>query len=771
MDKYIPKPIDTSDIEIEKSLVDLQEQLSRNIHEVWSKGRLDDGWLYGSKRDDVKKEHPCLVSYDELSEIEKDYDRNSALETLKFILKLGYIITPPNTVVLPENEQSIVNQQLNSILSSKLLLPDLISLWREHNQTIWKSEPNIYYQLGLCFLKAGEPLLAYDVFSEGLECLPDSEYVSSTYQNLYMHMSQQQALALAETGAVNEASIILKELTEISKDVDSATLGLLGRTYKEMGLSEGIKVDERKEYLKSSFNSYFTAYEVALKNRNNNNAFYNGINAATIALFLGETTKSIEIANHVTKVCTQVIADCERDAIEVMYWVYATLGEAALLLNNIESAKSFYETAILKIGNDMRGKNSMHKQVEKILSFKNIEFDIFDEIFKKPTVIVFSGHMIDSSELKAPRFPANAENFVRKEIKNELAKYDVCIAYSSAACGADILFLEEIVNKGGEINIVLPHDIENFKKHSVNTVSGGDWSERFDILLAKASRVIILSQYNDEVNEPAYDFTNRFVLGGAIARAKVINSEVEYVSIWNGVESNNIGGTASVINLWSGKNKSITVIHPVSGTRVINPDKNKLQSSLVKCKTYSYGTDVSYYNFLPLLFADVKGYSKLNEKQLVTFSTVFLKYISQVFEKYNKGVFIKRTQGDGLFVVFNLINIAAECANEIKDIIAATQWQDYGLPEYLTIRISLDAGPVYSYIEPVTKNLELCGDYVNRAARMEPITPPGYIYASETFTAMANVEELGEFNFAYSGQVVLPKGHGIIPAYHMYKKH
>ncbi len=772
MEKYIPKSVDTSGIELEKSLIDLQEQLSRNIHEVWSQERLDNGWVYGGRRDDVNKQHPCLVPYDELSENDKKYDRNSVLETLKLTLKLGYTITAPNTVILSEHEKLVVDHQLNSILDCSLLLPELISLWREHNYTSWQSEPNIYYQLGLCFLKSSEPLLAYDVFSEGLECFLDPVNLTDVNQRLYIHINQQQALALAETGAVKEASIILNNLYAISKEVDSATLGLLGRTYKEMALSEGVNGKEKKEYLKKSFECYFTAFETSLKNKNKNknNAYYNGINAATIALLQGEAEQSIKIANQVTTICNQIIDESERNSIDVMYWVYATLGEAALLLGDIESAKSFYQSAIVKVGKDMRGKNSMHKQVEKILSFKNIEFDMFDELFKKPRVIVFSGHMIDVPGVKVARFPANRENFVRNEIKNQLSKYEDCIAYSSAACGSDILFLEEVVSKGGEINIILPHDIERFKKHSVNTVLEGNWGDRFDVLLNKASRVVILSQYNDVTNEPAYDFTNRFVLGIAVARAKVINSEVEYLSIWNGVTNNNIGGTSSVIDLWSRENPSITVIDPVNGVREITLHENKFLPSLIECKLSSYGTDVGYYNFLPLLFADVKGYSKLNEKQLVTFSTVFLKYISEVFEKYNEGILIKRTQGDGLFIVFNSLNIAAECANEIKNIIVATQWQEYGLPEDLTIRISLDAGPVYSYIEPVTKNLELCGDYVNRAARMEPITPPGYIYASETFTAMANVEKLSDFNFAYAGQVVLPKGHGIIPAYHMYKK-
>ena len=89
---YIPKPIDTSDVVLEESIVALSEQLAKNTHEVWAEGRINDGWEYGEERDDAKKLHPCLVEYEKLSESEKDYDRRTATETLKLIIKLGYKI-------------------------------------------------------------------------------------------------------------------------------------------------------------------------------------------------------------------------------------------------------------------------------------------------------------------------------------------------------------------------------------------------------------------------------------------------------------------------------------------------------------------------------------------------------------------------------------------------------------------------------------------------------------------------------------------------------
>ncbi len=90
---YKPKPIDTTDIVLTDDLLALIEQIAANVHDVWAKGRMDEGWVYGEVKDAEKKVSPCLISYDELPESEKEYDRNTAIETLKLITKLGYEIS------------------------------------------------------------------------------------------------------------------------------------------------------------------------------------------------------------------------------------------------------------------------------------------------------------------------------------------------------------------------------------------------------------------------------------------------------------------------------------------------------------------------------------------------------------------------------------------------------------------------------------------------------------------------------------------------------
>lgn len=92
MSSYQPKPIDTSDVKLTDDLYELTEKIAENVHEVWALGRKKEGWKYGHERNDKLKITPCLVPYSELSDSEKEYDRNTAMETLKLIVKLGYQI-------------------------------------------------------------------------------------------------------------------------------------------------------------------------------------------------------------------------------------------------------------------------------------------------------------------------------------------------------------------------------------------------------------------------------------------------------------------------------------------------------------------------------------------------------------------------------------------------------------------------------------------------------------------------------------------------------
>lgn len=95
--EYTPTPIDTRGIELSPELLELTEKLAENVHEQWARKRMDEGWQYGPYRDDIQKLNPCIAPYDELPESEKAYDRETAMETIKVLLKLGYTICKEKT--------------------------------------------------------------------------------------------------------------------------------------------------------------------------------------------------------------------------------------------------------------------------------------------------------------------------------------------------------------------------------------------------------------------------------------------------------------------------------------------------------------------------------------------------------------------------------------------------------------------------------------------------------------------------------------------------
>lgn len=89
---YKPKPINTSNVILSEDLLALTERIAENVHDVWAKNRIAEGWTYGPEKDGIKKTTPLLVPYKDLPESEKKYDRDSALESIRLIIKMGYTI-------------------------------------------------------------------------------------------------------------------------------------------------------------------------------------------------------------------------------------------------------------------------------------------------------------------------------------------------------------------------------------------------------------------------------------------------------------------------------------------------------------------------------------------------------------------------------------------------------------------------------------------------------------------------------------------------------
>ncbi len=68
------------------------ERLTWAAHTVWMEGKLRDGWKYGLVIDKENKIYSCIVPYDQLSEADKESDRDMIRSIPKILSAAEYKI-------------------------------------------------------------------------------------------------------------------------------------------------------------------------------------------------------------------------------------------------------------------------------------------------------------------------------------------------------------------------------------------------------------------------------------------------------------------------------------------------------------------------------------------------------------------------------------------------------------------------------------------------------------------------------------------------------
>lgn len=743
---YNPKPRDTSLVRLDAALAELTEQLAENVHDSWAEQRLTEGWRYGPLRNDVSKEHPNLVPYEELPENEREYDRRSALETIRMLLALGYRIQSPDpkpgSATAGGSRASEVLEQLSSMLSRGPRLQELVATWNGRNNEVWMSSEPLFRLLAEALLMIGEPLFAYDVANQGLEHFPSSA-----------RLRQFMGLALARSGASEAASTILMSLYREGHR-DEETLGLLARTYKDLA-EEAADSEKKLSHLECAKDFYSKAYEL-------NHGFWSGVNAATMALLVGERLYASKLAQEVRTLCIEDLKRLKK-AKEDPYWVLATLGEAALIMGQWGEAEDWYSQAA-EVGRKRYGDlHSSLRNARLLMARLNASSSRIEECFRLPAVVVFAGHVMDQPDRRTPRFPVDLEPRVYCEIQQHLHNLDAGFGYSSAACGSDILFCEAILEKDGELHIVLPFEKSQFIETSVDQSPG--WKVRFERVLERAADVVVASESRIEGDDISYEYSNRLLYGLARSRAEQLETTLKPLAVWDGEPGEACGGTASAIELWRATGNEVQIIDPAALLRNEHP---KAEGRIQPAEQVQEPSLIATQDFAPqiraLLFADAVGFSSLSETEVPLFVHHFLGLVGKLVHEISPAPLMKNTWGDGLYFVFTDVRSAGMFALELRDRVKMTRWSEKGLRN-LELRIGLHAGPVYGCIDPVTEQRNYIGAHVSRAARIEPITPPGNVYASQPFAALAAAEKELEFKCDYVGQTAMAKKYGTFPTY------
>jgi class 3 adenylate cyclase len=762
---YRPKPVDTTHIELPPEIVDLTEWLAANIHDVWAGRRLAQGWQYGPQRDDQHKEHPSLKPYDELSQEEREYDRQTALQTIRALLASGWNLTRPGGASEPARLAAAL-AELHQALRDPAGggAARLASLWARRDRDLWAHSPRFYEMLADRMLRAGEPLMAYDVVREGLNhfCAEKSvrqllafskeeEAPRTVRPQSDLRLRQLLALSLLRGGASSTAGTVLQQVYDDGRQ-DEETLGLLGRTHKDLADSAS-NGEERTHHLRSAEGFYVKAYDAT-------RGYWSGINAATLALVLGERVRAEALARHVREQCLGKL-ETESEGDEC-YWLLATLGEAALILNDWDEAEARYHAAA-EIGRANYGSlHSSRRNARLLMDHLDGDRDRIEHCFHIPAVVVFAGHMIDQPNRSTPRFPPALEEAVKQAIGERLRKIDGAFGYASAACGSDILFLETVLDLGGEAQVVLPYDRGQFRGESVDIIPGAGWAARYDRILDRVAGVTEASFQRLEAGGTLYEYANLMLYGLARARARQLDTRLVPLAVWDGEPGDGPAGTASVVERWRSAGLEVEVIPLQEILRERLPDFSGRGGTAARPRAAP--ARQSDPEIRSLLFADAVGFSKLTEAEVPLFVEHFLGLVGGLIAASPNKPLIRNTWGDGLYFVFANVRDAGLFALELCERIAATDWKKKGLRD-LNLRIGLHAGPVYQCIDPVTEQKNYIGAHVSRAARIEPITPPGHVYASQGFAALAAVDDVREFACDYVGRIEQAKGYGTFATY------
>jgi class 3 adenylate cyclase len=166
-----------------------------------------------------------------------------------------------------------------------------------------------------------------------------------------------------------------------------------------------------------------------------------------------------------------------------------------------------------------------------------------------------------------------------------------------------------------------------------------------------------------------------------------------------------------------------------------------------------------------MLMGDIRGYSKLTDQELLTFSELLLSTCADILSHYDAEIDYRNTWGDAVFVVLSDAAAAAHCGLDLRDAVDALELEEAGLPDHLALRLSGHFGPIFPMIDPVLQQPSFFGSHITRAARMEPVTPPGAFVVTEAFAAELELSGCADVACEYVGHRPAAKDYGRLRMY------
>jgi len=581
----------------------------------------------------------------------------------------------------------------------------------------------------------------------------------------------QKAKSLMDFGASSQAAQLSRSLNGTVQTHFEASL-ILAEAQTEM-LRQHMVI-EREALLKSNGELIVNLLRHAPKREYELRAGYAGI---LLAIQLKAAGKHTE-ASGLTRMSMEACRGCTDKTLlggEMRAVVGIVGGLAFVLDGEIDAARDCLGKADGLLG-DMTGplRKRVAGQVRSslaMLAAQGLCPGEMVEVVHGPKVVAFTGHMMDKPGRSPARFTPDKEQKVTEDIRRALDEAGADICYGSGACGGDIIYLEQIHARGGEFHLVLPYRVETFKEHCLkgfleSEIVGRSWEERFDDLLSKARSVTFLGKGSPLDNSMVSECCNRVFLGLALREAEELSTGMTLIALWNGAAGDAGGGTAAMMDLAA--KRGVDVKHL---TTLRRPAAVKVEPVEPDCKSMPRppGNALELpQRICAILFADVKGFSQMDESVLPNFLIQYFEPLIRFIKGYSRrcgNLLGFNTWGDGLYCVFDSAGAAGKFALELQEVADRAAWKPSGLGEDLILRVGLHAGAVYVLEDGDASGTaqgkrDFFGNNINFAARIEPITAPGEIYCSRPFAALAALEGVQEFLCEPVGDVSLPKMEG-----------
>jgi len=581
-------------------------------------------------------------------------------------------------------------------------------------------------------LKKGDFVGVYDVAQGAIE--------SGIFDTNLAHMA---VLSLARSGATGQAiDLFYKFQPRLPKT--EKILSLHARLFKDEFLNSHTQDRQYKLGLKAR-DLYLRAYNI-------HHNYYPAINAATLSFLIEDNEAANDLAKEVIRICGRTTLSGTEDD----YYLHVTQAEALLLLLQDDKVPGLLEKARQANPSDYGQLSVTFRQLELICNKRGIGGDLI-EMIRPPAVITYSGQMIHGFGKSPGMDPADVP-LLQKQISALLKKHNIKIAYGSLACGADTLVAEEVLKQGGELNIALPFSKEEFKRISVSP-AGRDWEERFERALEQATSVSYIVDDAYTGLDLLFEACSLHGMGMAHLRSQTMGSRAYQIAVWNCLPGTNKAGTAGAMERWKSlgeKNLIIETPKPrcegVKIHREEKPPKGELKRQMKS-----------------MIFADIKGYSSLAEKQLPSFVANWMDQLNKINQAHLEHIHYVNTWGDAIFMVVDTAPAAAQIALELAQLFPEKDIKELNLPGNLGFRVAAHIGPIFETSNLVTGQKEFFGTHVVKTARLEPCTPVRSVYVTEPFAAVASIECDGQYRCEYVGNQPLPKGFGKIRMYHLTK--